>query len=78
MNSVIIDKSLCSREIQNPFIDFKINKAVVKKSSILYCSYRPVQLNVYLRTQLVKNNCTYCEKYSNQDMDFHSLTCEVV
>ncbi len=34
--------------------------------------------NLYLRTQLVKNGYTYCEKYLNQDMDVHRLICEVV
>ncbi len=36
------------------------------------------QSNLYLRTQLVKNGCTYCKKYSNRGMDSHRLTCEVV
>jgi hypothetical protein len=39
---------------------------------------RKIQWNHYLHTQLVKNGCTYCEMYLNQDMDFHRLTCEVV
>jgi hypothetical protein len=37
-----------------------------------------IQLNLDLRTQLARNGCTYCEKYSNQGMDSHRLTCEVV
>jgi hypothetical protein len=37
-----------------------------------------VQLNLYLRTKLVKNGCTYCEKYLNEGMDSHRLTCDVV
>ncbi len=37
-----------------------------------------VQSNLYLRTQLVKIGCTYSEKYLNQGMDPHRLTCEVV
>ncbi len=37
-----------------------------------------MQLNLYFHTQLVKDGCTYCEKYLNRDMDFHRLTCEVV
>ncbi len=37
-----------------------------------------LQLNLYLHTQLVKNGCTYCEKYLNWGMDSHRLTCEMV
>jgi hypothetical protein len=37
-----------------------------------------VQSYLYLRTQLVKNGCTYCKKYLIQNMDFHRLACEVV
>jgi hypothetical protein len=37
-----------------------------------------IQSNLYLRTQLDKNGCTYCEKYLNRGMDSHRLTCEVV
>jgi hypothetical protein len=34
---------------------------------------------LYSRTQLVKNGCTYCEKYVNPSgTDSHRLTCEVV
>jgi hypothetical protein len=33
-----------------------------------------VQLYLYLPTQLVKNGCTYCKRYLNQNMDFHTLT----
>jgi hypothetical protein len=33
---------------------------------------------MYLRTQLVKNGCTYCEKYLNRVVDSYRLTCEVV
>ncbi len=37
-----------------------------------------IQSNLYLRTQLVKNGCTYCKKYSNWGTDSHRHTCEVV
>ncbi len=37
-----------------------------------------LQSNFYLRTQLVKNDCTYCKKYLNRGIDSHRLTCEVV
>ncbi len=36
-----------------------------------------LQSNLYLHTQLVKNGCTYFEKYLNRGMDSHRLTCEV-
>jgi hypothetical protein len=39
---------------------------------------KQVQSNLYLRTQLVKNGCTYCEKYLNRGMDSHRLTCKDV
>jgi hypothetical protein len=41
-------------------------------------SETPIQSNLYIRTQLVKNGCTYCKKYLNQGMDSHRLTREVV
>jgi hypothetical protein len=37
-----------------------------------------IQSNLDLRTQLVKNGCTYCEKYLNRGLDSHRLPCEVV
>ncbi len=37
-----------------------------------------LQSNLDLRTQLVKNGCTYCQKYLNRGMDSHRLPCEVV
>jgi hypothetical protein len=37
-----------------------------------------LQSYLYLRTQLVKNGCTYCEKCWNLNMNFHWLTCKVV
>ncbi len=37
-----------------------------------------LQLNLDLRTQLVKNGCVYCKTYLNQDMDSHRLACEVI
>jgi hypothetical protein len=40
--------------------------------------FEGIQSNLYLRTQLVKNGCTYCKKYLNQGMDSHRLTREVV
>jgi hypothetical protein len=42
------------------------------KRSLVLCLYS--QSNLHLRTQLVKNGCTYCEKYLNQGTDFHRLT----
>ncbi len=46
------------------------NKCMMKIDYFATSSPR-LQSNLYLRTQLVKNGCTYCEKYLNQDMNFH-------
>jgi hypothetical protein len=55
---------------------YTVNRTILE--NLLQISENEVQLNLYLRTELVKNGCTYCEKYLYRDMDFHRLTCEVV
>ncbi len=58
----------------------RINRPVDPRQFRVKCSLSltTVKPLLYLRTQLVKNGCTYCEKYLYRDMDFHRLTCEVV
>jgi hypothetical protein len=57
---------------------FQLLRTILTNSKIELHAHHQVQSNLDLRTQLVKNGCTYCKKYLNRGMDSHRLPCEVV
>jgi hypothetical protein len=74
-SSIVSDLCFWRQKIKKPW---KFLLKIIFIAFITGIESLRIQSYLYLHTQLVKNGCTYCEKYLNQNMDFHRLTCEVI